>query len=105
MKMNVPTEEATDADRAIATQTFGSSDLPSAPGAAISRRNSFPIRTLVVCFTIWLIATEVLIFDQIKFSVRTELLEQATRGIRGTQLLVPTERPSNLPGAAKMESL
>jgi len=105
MKMNVPIEEATDAGRAIANQTFGSSDFPSALGTAISRRNSFPLRTLVVCFTIWLIATEVLIFDQIKFNVRTELLEQATRGIRGTQLLVPTERPSNLPGAAKMESL
>src|SRR4029453_10539106 len=67
----------------------------NAPGAAISRRNSFPLRTLVVCFTIWLIATEVLIFDQIKFNVRTELLEQATRAIRGPQLSVPTERPSN----------
>jgi hypothetical protein len=105
MKMNVPIEEATDADRAIANRTFGSADLPSAPGAAISRRNSFPLRTLVVCFTIWLIATEVLIFDQIKFNVRTELLEQATRAIRGPQLLVPTERPSNLPGTAKMENL
>jgi hypothetical protein len=59
----------------------------------------------MVCFTIWLIATEALVFDQIKFSVRTELLEQATRAIRGSQLLVPTERPSNLPGAAKMEKL
>ena len=105
MKMNVPIEEATDADRAIANRTFGSGGLPSASGAAISRRNSFPLPTLVVCFTIWLIATEVLIFDQIKFNVRTELLEQATRAIRGPQLLVPTERPSNLPGAAKMESL
>jgi hypothetical protein len=105
MKMNVPIDEATDADRAIANQTFGSGDLPNAPEAAISHRNSFPLRTLVVCFTIWLIATEVLIFDQIKFNVRTELLEQATRAIRVPQLSVPTERPSNLPGAAKMESL
>lgn len=59
----------------------------------------------MICFTIWLIATEVLIFDQIKFNVRTELLEQATRAIRGSQLSVPTERPSNLPGTAKMEKL
>jgi hypothetical protein len=57
------------------------------------------------CFTIWLIATEVLIFDQIKFTVRTELLEQATRAIRGSQWLVPTERPFNLSGNAKMEKL
>ena len=59
----------------------------------------------MVCFTIWLIATEVLIFDQIKFSIRIEALEQATRTIHGSQLLVPTERPSNIPGDAKMEKL
>jgi len=59
----------------------------------------------MVCFTIWLVATELLVFDQIKFNTRVELLEQATRAIRGPQLLVPTERPSNLPGAAKMEKL
>ena len=72
---------------------------------AVSNRRSFPLRTMMVCFTIWLIATELLIFDQIKFNVRTELLEQATKAIRGPQLLVPTERPANLPGAAKMENL
>jgi len=105
MKMNVPIEEATDTDRAIANSTFGSGDLPSAPGAAISRRNLFPFRTLMVCFTIWLVATEVLIFDQIKFNVRIDLLEQATRASRGPQLLAPTERSSNLPGVAKMENL
>jgi hypothetical protein len=72
---------------------------------AVSNRRSFPLRTMMVCFTIWLIATELLIFDQIKFNVRTELLEQATKAIRGPQLLVPRERPANLPGAAKMEKL
>ena len=56
----------------------------------------------MVCFTIWLVATEVLIFDQIKFNVRTELLEQAARAIRGP---APTERPSHLSGTAKMENL
>jgi hypothetical protein len=105
MKMNAPIEEATDADRAIANRTFGSGDLPSPPGAAISRRNSFPLRTLMVCLTIWLVATEVLIFDQIKFNVRIDLLEQATRAIRGPQPLAPPERSSNLPGVAKMENL
>jgi len=59
----------------------------------------------MVCFTIWLIATEILIFDQIKFNTRIEALEQATRLMRGSQLLVPTERPSNIPGDAKMEKL
>jgi hypothetical protein len=59
----------------------------------------------MVCFTIWLIATEVLIFDQVKFNARIELFEQATRALHGPQLLVPTERPSDLPGDAKMEKL
>jgi hypothetical protein len=59
----------------------------------------------MICFTIWLVATEILIFDQIKFNVRAELVEQATRAIHGSQLLVPTERPSHFPGAAKMEKL
>jgi hypothetical protein len=59
----------------------------------------------MVCLTIWLVATEALIFDQIKFNVRIELLEQATRAIRGQQMLVPTQRPSNLSGDAQMEKL
>jgi hypothetical protein len=60
----------------------------------------FPFRTLVVCFTIWLIVTEVLVFDQLKFDAKTELLNQAARALRGSQLAVPTERPPNLPGDA-----
>jgi hypothetical protein len=73
---------------------------------ALSNRRSFPLRTLMVCFTIWLVATEVLIFDQVKFNARIDLLEQATRAIHGPQLVVPSERSSNLPGAAaKMENL
>jgi len=59
----------------------------------------------MICFTSWLVATEILIFDQIKFNVRAELVEQATRAIHGSQLLVPTERPSSLPGGTKMEKL
>jgi len=84
------------------------SESPTAsndPVMPASNRRSLPLRTLMVCFTIWLIATEVLIFDQIKFNIRIELLEQATRAIRGPQLLVPTERPSNLPGDAQMQKL
>jgi hypothetical protein len=78
----------------------------SEPGAvAFSSGRSFPLRTLMVCCTIWLIATEVLIFDQIKFNVRTELLEQATRSIRESQLSVPMERQSNFPSNPKMEKL
>ena len=66
----------------------------------------FPLRTLVVCFTAWLIATEVLVLDQVRFNAREELLEQAARALRGSQqLIVPSERPSNLPGDASMEKL
>jgi hypothetical protein len=65
----------------------------------------FPVRTLMVCFTIWLIATEVMFFDQLKFDAKAELLNQAARALRGSQLMAPSERPSNLPGDASMEKL
>jgi hypothetical protein len=66
---------------------------------------AFPLRTLVVCFTICLIATEVLVFDQLKFDAKAELLNQAARALRGSQPAVPSDRPSNLPGDASMEKL
>ena len=73
--------------------------------AAPSYHRMFPLRTVMICFTIWLIATEVLIFDQIKFNLRIELLEQATRATHGSQLLVPMERQPNLPNVTAMEKL
>jgi hypothetical protein len=66
---------------------------------------TFPLRTFVVCFTIWLIATEVLVFDEIKFNARIELLEQAGRTFRAPGVIVPSERPSDLPRGAKMQTL
>ena len=80
-------------------------DSLSDPGVAMSPRRSFPLRTLMVCFTVWLMATEVLIFDQIKFDAKAELLEQAARALPEPRVMVPTERPSNLPSGAKMERL
>ena len=65
----------------------------------------FPLRTLMVCFTIWLIATEVMLFDQLKFDAKAQLLDQAARALRGSQLTVPSERRSNVPGDASMEKL
>ena len=65
----------------------------------------FPLRTLMVCLTIWLIATEFLVFDQLKFNAKAELLDQAARTLRGSQLAVPSKRPSNLPADAGMEKL
>ena len=65
----------------------------------------FPFRTLILCFTAWLIASEVLVFDQVKFNAKAELLDQAARALRGSEFLAPTERPSSLPGSVKMEKL
>jgi len=66
---------------------------------------AFPLRTLMVCFTIWLIATEAFIFDQIKFQQRTELLQQAARAFHGPEVIVPNQQSSNLPGTGKMQRL
>ena len=76
-----------------------------APIAATSDRRPFPLRTLMVCFTVWLIATEVLIFDQIRFNAKAQLVEQAARALRGPQLIVPSERTPQLSDRAKMEKL
>ena len=86
-------------------KTSESSTTLESSALAVSNRRSLPLRTLMVCFTIWLVATEILVFDQIKFNVRTEILEQAAPAIHGSQLLVPTERPPSLPGGTKMEKL
>jgi hypothetical protein len=66
---------------------------------------AFPLRTLMVCFTIWLIATEAFVFDQIKFQERTELLQQAAQAFHAPQVIVPNQQPSNVPGAANMQRL
>jgi hypothetical protein len=85
--------------------TSESSTASDRAAMVVSNRRSFPLGILIVCFTIWLVATEVLVFDQIKFNIRIELLEQAAQAIHGPQLLVPPERQSNLPGVAKMDKL
>ncbi len=92
-------------DRVMSSRILATGNSLSDPGAAMSARRAFPLRTLMVCFTVWLIATEVLIFDQIKFDAKAELLDQAARALRGPQVMVPTERPSNRPSGAKMERL
>jgi hypothetical protein len=67
--------------------------------AAIGSRGPFPFRTLIVCFTVWLIATQAMIFDQIRFETRAHLLEQAVRPL-GPQVVIPNGRSSNLPNGA-----
>jgi hypothetical protein len=66
---------------------------------------AFPLRTLMVCFTTWLIATEILVFDQVRFNANAELLQQAARALRGPEVVVPSERPSDFPSDAKMHKL
>src|SRR5262245_6047619 len=64
------------------TRVFSVGDSPSgAVTAAIANRRPFPVRTLMVCFTTWLIATQAMIFDQIKFDERAHLLEQNARSL------------------------
>jgi hypothetical protein len=77
----------------------------SSSSRGVATHRAFPFRTLIVCFTIWLIATQAMIFDQVKFDVRTQLLEQAARSLGGPQVVVPTERPPRLPGGATIQRL
>jgi hypothetical protein len=80
--------------------------LPSASVAtSVATCQRFPLRTLMVCFTIWLIATQAMIFDQVKFDERAHLLEQAARSLGGPQVVVPNEPPSNPPTGAKVQRL
>jgi len=65
----------------------------------------FPLRTLMVCFTIWLIATEILVFDQVRFNVNAELLQQAARALRGPEVVAPTERSAHSPNDVRMQQL
>jgi len=80
-------------------------DLPTGLVAAFTGRPQFPLRTLMVCFTIWLIATEAMIFDQVKFDERAHLLEQTARSLGAPQVVVPTERPTNVPNSATTQRL
>jgi hypothetical protein len=65
----------------------------------------FPLRTLMVCFTIWLIATEILFVDQVRFNANAEFLQQAARTLRGPEVIAPTERPAHVPSDARMQNL
>jgi hypothetical protein len=103
--MNALVEGPTDTDRAMANRILGGGYSPNEPVAAISRRRSFPLRTLIVCFTTWLIATEVLIFDEVKFNANAALLEQAARALRAPQVIVPSERAPSFPSDTKMHKL
>lgn len=59
----------------------------------------------MVCFTIWLIATENLVFDQVRFNANAELLQQAARALRGPEVVAPTERSAHSQSDVRMENL
>jgi hypothetical protein len=75
------------------------------PFIGASARPPFPLRTLMVCFTVWLIATEVLVFDQIRFNAKAELVEQAARALGGSHVIVPGEGIRDVPNRTKLEKL
>jgi len=94
------TDQGPEFDRARHTRVLTVSNSPN--GAS---RGSFPVRTLIVCFTIWLIATQAMIFDQVKFDERAHLLERQARSLGVPQVVIPNEQPSNLSTRAKMQRL
>ena len=76
-----------------------------AVAGAVASRGPFPLRTLIVCFTIWLIATQAMFFDQLKFKERAQLLEETARSFGAPPVAIPNQRPSNLPSGAKVQRL
>ena len=95
-----------EADRIMSNRASIAGNPPSGPvAAAVAIRQPFPFRTLMVCFTIWLIATQAMIFDQVKFDARAHLLDQATRSLGRPQVVVPTEPLSNRRTSAKVQRL
>ena len=100
------TDRGTELDRARHNRVFRVGNSPGGiAAAATASRGLFPLRTMIVCFTIWLIATQAMIFDQVKFDARAHLLEQATRSFGAPQVVVPDERPSNQPTGATVQRL
>ena len=93
-----------DTDRGMSNPILVRGGSPNgAVGAAV--RRPFPVRTLMVCFTIWLIATQAMIFDHVKFVERVQLLEQTARSFGAPQVVIPSERPSNSSSDAEMQRL
>jgi len=93
-----------DIDRGMSNPILVRGDSASGTVGASVRR-PFPLRTLMVCFTIWLIATQAMIFDHVKFVERVQLLEQTARSFGVPQIAVPNERPSHSSSGAEMQRL
>src|SRR5215469_16854879 len=84
------TDQRPELDRAGNNRVFNVDNSVSdtiAPNVASPQ--PFPFRTVIVCFTIWLIATQAMVFDQIKFETRARLVDQAARSFGAPQVMVP----------------
>jgi hypothetical protein len=100
------TDQGPELERESDNRVFGVGNSPSSDVAAsIARRGPFPRRTLIVCFTIWLIATQAMIFDQLKFNERADLLEREAGSLGGPRVVIPNEWSSNLPSGEKVQRL
>ena len=97
------TDQGPELDRA--GDDYAGNSPTGSVAAAVASREPFPLRTLMVCFTIWLIATQAMFFDQLKFKERAQLLEEAARSFGAPQVVVPNQQPSNLPSGAKVQRL
>ena len=96
--------DAADTDGGLSNPIpVGSGSTSGTVGASV--RRPFPLRTLMVCFTIWLIATQAMIFDHVKFVERVQLLEQTARSFGAPQVVVPTERPSHSSSGTELQRL
>jgi len=101
-----PADHGPEVDRPVNNGVVKAVDLPGGSRAAsVATYQRFPFRTLMVCFTIWLIATQAMIFDQVKFDERAHLLEQAARSLGGPQVVVPNEPPPNRPSGVELQRL
>ncbi|HEY5992311.1 MAG TPA: hypothetical protein VIU10_07015 [Candidatus Udaeobacter sp.] len=100
-----PLDRGVDKHRVMSNRILGNGDSRNGSVAVVSSRRRFPLATLMICFTIWLIATEALFFDQLKFNTRVELLEQTARAFRGPEVIAPTQRAFNFPGGGNAKKL
>ena len=94
------TDQGLELDHAGGNRVFRVGNSPIS-----ASRGQFPVRTLIVCFTLWLIATHAMIFDQFKFEERAHLLQQEARSLGAPQLVLPNEQPSNLSTRANVQIL
>jgi hypothetical protein len=89
----------------VSNQLVKNTDSLDRSAASVHARRAFSRRTLMFCFTAWLIATEILIFGQIKFNAKAHLLDEAARALHEPQVIVPSERSLNPSGNAKTDKL